>query len=460
MHLTEDEIENISRSKSENLNLEVKTWINPSTPEGEAKIAKACLAIRNRGGGYFVIGLNDSTMTIDAIPAELDITRDFHIDKLQQIVSKYASSLFEICAGVSSSGTVVIKIDSGIRYPVASKKDLNNSSGIKLISHSDVYFRTLSANGSVSSAKAKPEDWESIADICFENRETDFGRFLRKHLSDEGIAKFISLIQPVGPIKARDILQKIQNTGDQYRDNAIAARPDSAKLEIVKSTCGSLTASVAFLPPIDANDSNEIFLNIIASANLNLTGWPVWLDSRGFTDATARPYKMDGGWQALLAFLGNGWGAHLDFQRIHARGEFYLWRILQDDLTDKIGPNTRIDPILTIIRVAEIIATALSFAKALSLPEDAKIIISLRWHNINGRILEPWANPNVMFSTGRQTHENEIQAYIETSSTLATNAIAPLVKAATLQLFSSFDGMELSDAVYEHWVNKLITRQL
>ena len=51
---------------SESLNIEIKRWINPGEPEGKAKIAKAALAIRNRNGGFLIIGFDDKTLRPDA----------------------------------------------------------------------------------------------------------------------------------------------------------------------------------------------------------------------------------------------------------------------------------------------------------------------------------------------------------------------------------------------------------
>ena len=45
--------------------MELKCWIDPQTPEGQAKIIRACLALRNRNGGFLVIGFNDETMQPD-----------------------------------------------------------------------------------------------------------------------------------------------------------------------------------------------------------------------------------------------------------------------------------------------------------------------------------------------------------------------------------------------------------
>ena len=73
----------------------------------------------------------------------------------------------------------------GLRVPVAVKSALTDAVGNKLLSVGDVYFRTLNANGTPSSALARAQDWRDLLDICFEDREADIGRFLRRHLADQ-----------------------------------------------------------------------------------------------------------------------------------------------------------------------------------------------------------------------------------------------------------------------------------
>lgn len=66
----------------------------------------------------------------------------------------------------------VIVVPPGVRTPVATKRDLLEGQKV-LIKEGAVYFRTLSSNGTPSTAEAKAADWRDIADICVENREAD-----------------------------------------------------------------------------------------------------------------------------------------------------------------------------------------------------------------------------------------------------------------------------------------------
>jgi hypothetical protein len=89
-------------------------------------------------------------------------------------------------------------VPEGIRITVAARRDLKDEQGKYLIREGDVYFRTLRSNGTPSTAKARPNDWPDILEICFENRDADIGRFLRRHLTGEGIERFIAVLAGLG----------------------------------------------------------------------------------------------------------------------------------------------------------------------------------------------------------------------------------------------------------------------
>jgi len=57
------------------------------------------LAIRNRNGGFPIIGFDDKTLQPDAGNEPGDVRTAFHIDKIQGIVSRYTSELFEVVVG-------------------------------------------------------------------------------------------------------------------------------------------------------------------------------------------------------------------------------------------------------------------------------------------------------------------------------------------------------------------------
>ena len=108
--IDQTQIDDLVARPTESLIVEIKRWINPNEPEGEAKIARAALAIHNRNGGFLIIGFDDKTLQPDAGNEPEDVRAAFHIDKIQAIVSRYASELFEVAIGFAKR--------DGVEHPV------------------------------------------------------------------------------------------------------------------------------------------------------------------------------------------------------------------------------------------------------------------------------------------------------------------------------------------------------
>ena len=83
----------------------------------------------------------------------VDARAAFHVDDLQLLISTYASDAFGI--------TVAYPNRDGVAYPVIQvAAGVHIQSGVKtLLRRGEVLFRTIAANGTVSSAPAAPEDW-------------------------------------------------------------------------------------------------------------------------------------------------------------------------------------------------------------------------------------------------------------------------------------------------------------
>jgi hypothetical protein len=205
---------------------------------------------------------------------------------------------------------------------------------------------------------------------------------------------------------------------------------------------------------------DQAFFSTVAGSNPQLTGWPVWLDTRSFADQKSRPKVTDKAWEVLVISLA-GWSKHIDFYRLDPEGEFYLWRNLPDDVhEDRIRPGTALDPVNVILRVTEAIAVGLSIAKALTSEIEAtRLGFTFRWRKLKGRQLEPWAN-FAPISANDVAHDNEVTTYVECSLDTPASAIAPLVDRATQDLFVLFGGHRFPAQSIEIWVQRLLERKL
>jgi len=170
-----------------------------------------------------------------------------------------------------------------------------------LLGVGDVFFRTLNANGTPSTARARPEDWRDILEICFENREADIGRFLRRHLSPPGLQAMLGMVSPPQNPPPPSLHQRATDLlceGERRFDNALAARSLTTD---ERQLIDNISWSVALI--VDPERPNAIadrpFLTASVSSNPNLLSWPVWIDSRLFVDEANRPRVIDGGYESL-----------------------------------------------------------------------------------------------------------------------------------------------------------------
>lgn len=196
MNLDEYQLASLLSRPTEGLNVEIKTWFDPRQPEGVRILIRAVFAIRNRNGGFLVVGINDKSLKPDKYSFADPVEVLFHIDVIQAKISKYASQAFEVTVFLRDYGGQlhpIIAVPEGVKVPTLVSADLKGDDGKKLLAYGDLYFRTLNSNGTPSTAIASPRDYVDILDICFENRETDIGRFLRRHLGSDDLYKYLDI---------------------------------------------------------------------------------------------------------------------------------------------------------------------------------------------------------------------------------------------------------------------------
>src|SRR5438552_6323684 len=167
---------------SETLDTELKGWLNLSEPREAALFAKACLALRNNDGGRVILGIGNSSSNSIPCDEPLDVSTAFHVDKINEVVGRFAIPKFEVRVNFKGYQTRVhpeIIIPGGIQSPVISRTGFE-----KELRQNAVYVRTISNGRPSSSEPMTAADWDKLMRICFDNREADVGRFLRRHLPD------------------------------------------------------------------------------------------------------------------------------------------------------------------------------------------------------------------------------------------------------------------------------------
>ena len=447
---------------SESLSIELKRWIDPDQPEGKAKIVKAALALRNYGGGYLVIGFDDNTHEPDQDNVPQNVKAAFHIDKIQALISRYASESFEVSVEFPERGGQpypVLVVPPGVKTPVAARADLPSADRRSvLISMHDIYIRSLRSNNTPSTTKATWKDWPSILEVCFDNREADIGRFLRRHLgglAPEVVQGFLgSIASGLQPKETpEDHLRRYLQESEERYSTVVAERG------VQLPPHGAWEVGLLLIGDIPSHSANQEFLNLLNSSNPRYTGWPVWLDSRNFYDKSARPYVFGSVWEALIV---NPDPLHsIDFMKLDPKGHFYLRRPFQDDSNQSPSPKpmTYLDFALPILRTAESIAVGLAFAKAMDCdPEKTQLAFGFRWTKLKERQLVAWTTPRFI-PPGFFAYQNEVIAFIEVPLETPLSALGEFVNQAVKPLFEVFNGFELSKDVVEDLTRKTIERR-
>ena len=467
MDVDEDHIAALLCQPSEGLQVELKTWLDPRTQAHKAKLVKAIFAIRNRNGGYLVIGFNDATCAPDRYSLSGDIEDLYHSDAIQGLVSRYASDLFEVVvefAERDGQQHPIVVVPDGVQVPVIVKKDLTLDGGKKLLRRGEIYFRTLQANGTPSSARLLPVDYPDLLDICFDNREADIGRFLRRHLPGvDGRA-----VETLLATRGADLMQRLRDRafasmdeGASAFDVAVEMRDIASGLEWAKDAL-TMRVGLALDPPKPEGLATNEFMNRVSASNPRYTGWPVWLDTRYFPNLADRAGVLDGVWQALIVNLGEDWSYQdFEFLRFDPKGEFYLQRVMQDDLSPKVRRGTAMDTVLMIYRVGETLAVGLSMARELDWETDGTANFAFMWTGLKGRKLSAWASPwGSMSGDGAESQSSAAKSFVQVPLETPHAALAPYVGKAVGPLFALFNGYEAPGNLVETCVQKMTQRKM
>ncbi|HSH28747.1 MAG TPA: hypothetical protein VK971_02475 [Thiohalobacter sp.] len=330
------------------------------------------------------------------------------------------------------------------------KADLHDGND-KLIHANSVYVRSLNSNNTPSTSKAIWKDWPKIVELCFDNREADIGRFLRRHLS--GIRSELLTGAPPEPSVEECLEQLLHDGLERFyivtNERSVALPPH-----------GAWESAFIISGEVHSYSANREFLNLLNSSNPEYTGWPVWLDSRGLSDTDKRPYVFNGVWEAYIASLDTDLGHHLDFMRLDPEGRFYLRRGLQDDICGHPRcpePLMCLDFALAIVRVAEAIAVGIAFSNAMECDtENTNLAFAFRWSGLQGRELSSWAQPMRYLSPGRRAYQNEVTSKVNVPLDTPLSALGEYVYTAIKPLFEIFDGFTIGISVVNELTDKLI----
>lgn len=457
------DLDQFLQAPRESLNIELKAWFDPSSLEGKAKIVKAAIALRNFNGGHLGIGIsNDGKPLIEEAPENLD--EMFHQDAIQALIARHSSESFEISVRFGFFGGArfpFIFVPPGVRTPVAVKLGITDPKqpSKELVKKDAVYFRTLASNLTPSTATAQCSDWSQIMNICFDNREADIGSFVRRHLTGLNLP---DLLGQFGTALSEPTILEV----DSFLDECFRRFEDIPKAEDARDL-GKGRFEVAFIikttQPREKLRADANFLSSFINSNPRHNGWPLWMDSRGFSNSRFTPRTRAGGYETLIEdYEGSFIMPHLDFWRVEPPGRFYHGRVLWDDLVatkNRTPPNQSLAMDISVRTVTEAVSVAISFAKSMGFDENETILeFAFRWSGLEGRELTVHDFARYI-SPGRLCGDDQLNTHINIPLDIAPSSIPSIIPEIMADLFSSFNGMVFSADTIQEIANELLQRK-
>ena len=449
----------------ESFDTELKSWIDPATDPGRAFIAKNCFALRNNNGGFLIIGIKDDGSCQNAkIPA--NIRERYHQDLIQEIVAKYASESFEVTVHfVAREGhpRVMIEVPVGVRTPVFCRNNLpmNNDdprrSVKSLLRKGEFYVRTLDSNHRISTAPAGVKDWPRIMEFCFNNREADIGRFIRRQLSGLDTSNLTEAFQSVWAIEKTPAPDEVLNA---YLDEMYARFVEKRnKWDPRPPETGTRESAAIILGDFQHPDLSRDYMMRFVQVPHH-SGWPPWGVLMYIHASIPRVSHVDDGWESFE--YATSMFRSLDFSRMEASGRFYYLEGLRDDLVKNVVPGEHLEFAIEIGRVTEVIAACLAFAKEFCGPgSNNDLAFAFRWRGIGGRRLSTWASPNRGWSClpNEPADQDELVTYVTLPVETPPDAIGPHAEAVVRPLFRLFKGWAFESSVIQDIVtNRLNNR--
>ncbi len=422
-------------------------------------LVKSMLAMRNRDGGMIAVGFDNDTGSALPPPAATNWASAYHPDTIQGIVGKHASQQFEVAVEWFTSAVgrhPVIIVDRGVRTPVAVRSPITVS-GKQILPMETVYVRTLNANNTPSSAPATHRDWEDIIRICFDNREADIGRFVRRHLSPTSLSGALAAfgIQQLDDSLHARSLALLDDGERRFQETYTLAGVKPGHEAATDWGYNAVALVVSPSPMGGRIGLAPAFLEkLYSSAMSSRSMIPPWHDGRLNMRRDTQPYTKDGAYQMLLdvpdSFMG-----HFEFSRLDPKGEFYCRSAMKEETRQRrFHPldTPTLDPGHAVARVAETFLTGASFARGMGAEEDATTLgYSFRWGKLLGRKLSNW---NAMYDYDPSRNvvrgDDQITASVEVPLSVPPSALAQYVAPVVSPLLSAF-GWAAPDNFVEHF---------
>ena len=413
----------------EDLDIELKGWLNPRQEEDKENIAQAILALANYGGGHIVIGFKEEdgkwVPDEDSRPVDLE---NFSQDLINGIVQSYAEPSFHCESHLvrhphSDKFFPIIRVPGGHKAPIRSRRDGPKK---KHVLNNTYYIRRP---GPSSAPPRTGGDWDELIGRCVRANREDLLERIREIFL--GLPAVQSVAGPQVEVKKR--LDNWTNSAVRRWKELVNEKLASEKPS--RYMHGVWSAAYCITGVIEQQDLSK-FRDILQKVSGHETGWPPWwLPSR----KEIEPYVYDGLIECWMVESYFGDASHSDFWRASPEGIMFLLRGYQeDDAKDSIKPGTFLDLTIPVWRVGECLLHAKRLS-ALLAGDSSSINFRVSWEGLGGRHLKAWADRGRDVREDRIAKQDKVVAEHSFESNEITTNLPEIVQLLTAPLYEVFD---------------------
>jgi hypothetical protein len=409
----------------ETLEVELKGWLDIiGNGDHKANLAKALIALANHGGGFLILGFeqtDDGVQPSTNRPANL---AGFTPDTVNSVVTGYAEPNFHCDVSIVSAPNgaqyPIISVPGGHRVPICAKRD--GPSG-QIVKRSSYYIRRP---GSLSEAPQNAHEWDTLIRRCLTNSRDDLVNQIRTI-----IAGGPPTPEPVAPIVAVEhwLDDSLQRWSDVSRDlpTSHAARFPHGHFAVAYQLVGNLEVP-----------TGAALTRAIDRGTIRHTGWPeFWVPSR----SDIGPYSHNGNIECWMARDGSAPNPdNADFWRVSPVPQFFLVRGHQEDGASDRGllPGTAFEITLPTWRVGEALLHASGMAGQFGDP-SAQVLFFGEWSGLRGRYLSTSFNPNRHLSGRYTSQQDRYRGHLIVQADQIADSLPELVTRLVKPLYELFD---------------------
>ena len=437
----QEQLQSVIAYPREELDIEIKGWLDLNDNEGKANLAKALMAIANHGGGHVLIGFTEANEKwVPDAPRPPDLS-GYSQDTINGIVKRYADPPFHCKVDHMPHPDTeqvypVISVPGGHIAPIRAKRGGPNDNHLR----KDAYY--IRRPGPASESPQTAAEWNQLMMRCVRNSRVDLLDGIRDLLS--------------GVPRAREPVAEEQNALQDWISAAKARWLNLVETKLKDEQPLRYEHGVWYFAYSLEGEFNELpcpdLLEVLKKAQRPETGWPEWWVP-GYDEL--KPYPVDGLVECWLSEGRSTDGAHSDFWRASPEGRLFLLRgYREDSVPHEYAPGTVLDRALPIWRVAECLMHAEALAALLA---DSPLTLHFRfaWEGLEGRSLVAVSDRFVRQRKQAKCRQSAVQSSLDVTSDRVSERLPELVKHVTAPLFEAFDFTKMPIEVIRRELEKM-----